>query len=115
MRAAVAVAATYTLMPAGYANSCDAGYSKISDEPTCSAAAAFIGKAYLQSGTWPSYPSGCVLSTTGAWTDEVRLNLDPTGARPIPGDLPLCLTGAPPTRPVHRPVHREATCPWIPR
>jgi len=56
-------------------NVCRVGYSKITTDAGCEAAAASLGYSYYGNWTYPAYPSGCFIEPTGA-----RLNLDPIGA-----------------------------------
>jgi hypothetical protein len=80
-----AVAATYVLNTAN-TNVCVSGYSKITDQETCTAAAAFIGKSYYRSDTVANEPAGCILNTRHSF---VYLNLHPTGG-PNGDYVPLC-------------------------
>ena len=74
-------------------NVCRPGYSKIADVQTCSAAANFFGKTYVNYETNSFYPSGCYNTASNG---QVVLNLDPTGTAD-PGYEPLCkITGKPP-------------------
>ena len=78
-------------------NACAAGYSKITDDTTCKAAADFLVKPYgsnaLLPFSLPSFPSGCYLDTAKS---TVFLNTHPTGAAASTAQ-PLCkVTGAPP-------------------
>ncbi len=81
-----AAAALYDVNEYG-TNVCRPGYSKISAEAACAAAAAFLAHTYLGGETNAAYPSGCFVTPT-----DVRLNLDAAGA----GHLalrPLCVAG----------------------
>jgi len=85
----MAPAATYDANELG-TNACRTGYSKITTDAGCEAAAASLGFSYYGNSTYPSYPSGCFFEPTGA-----RLNLDPIGAA-ASWLWPLCqITGSP--------------------
>jgi hypothetical protein len=80
-----ACAAPYTT---NFANTsvCLDGFVKITDDTTCRAAAAAVGKPYGGSYFLPSFPSGCFLNIA---LTLVYLNTHPTGAAGANGQ-PLC-------------------------
>ncbi len=78
-------------------NTCPAGYSKITDVPTCQAAAKALAKTYAGSINQTTFPSGCYLASSG-----VYFNPNTAGAANL-GAQPLCkVTGAPPQTAVPR-------------
>ena len=68
-------------------DACLAGYVKINDEPTCTAAAASVRKAYAGNKTAADWPSGCYSQTNEG---NAYLNLHPGGA-PTANAQPLCV------------------------
>jgi hypothetical protein len=107
-------AAVFATNTAG-TNSCPAGYAKIGDEPTCRAAATFVGKTYGSTQAYSAFLSGCFLLTVS--DGHVNLNIDPAGAENPGGVQPLCLTtGAPPSR-NHSPLvdYSSMDYPRVPR
>ena len=102
-----ACAADYVLGTAK-TNACPAGSAKITDVPTCQAAAAALVMTYAGSVSYSTSPSGCYL-----YLSAVRLNADPAGAA-ASGQQPLCTgTGAPfqPPPPHTYGVHRWVESP----
>jgi hypothetical protein len=89
-----ACAAEYVLGAAN-TNACLAGYSKITDVPTCQAAAAAVGNPYGGAAAHISRPGGCFLDTGNP--SKVDFNLNATGAA-FAFAQPLCRFGAPRVR-----------------
>ena len=80
-------AAKYAVNAKG-TNLCATGYSRISDEPTCQAAALSLGGYnYRGSVPRPAWTAGCLLDAPNG---DVWLNEDPTGAGNA-NFQPLCL------------------------
>ncbi len=95
-----ACAAEYVLGPAN-TNACPAGAAKITDDTTCRAAAAFLGKPYGSVFALSSKPSGCILRYLTFNAPMVYLNTDPTGGAASDAQLLCKGTGAPFQPPSH--------------
>ncbi len=70
-------------------NVCPANSAKITDAPTCVAAAASVGTTFKSTGTLADYPSGCYYYSPLVGSSGVYLNTHATGAESS-DSTPLC-------------------------
>ncbi len=72
---------------AGTSSSCPTNYAKITDDPTCAAAAVSLEKTYqgARSDSTFNQPSGCY-----QFTAAIFLNTDPVGGTGAAGFKPVC-------------------------